>query len=77
MFKIAIECLKSSHKRIDFHYKVVISLFSVIEAEEKNQNILNKLIKKSELVFTIKTIARNKNRSIGISWEVKRKTKDF
>lgn len=77
MFKIAIECLKSSYKRIDFYYKVMISLFSVIEAEEKNQNILNKLIKKSELVFTIKTIARNKNRSIGISWEVKRKTKDF
>lgn len=38
---------------------------------------MNKIIKSYYLVFTIKTIARNKNRSIGISWEVKRKTQDF
>ena len=29
------------------------------------------------MVFTIKTIARNKNRSVGVSWEVKRKSQDF
>ena len=28
-------------------------------------------------MYTIKTIGRNKNRAIGVSWEVKRKYSDF
>ena len=34
-------------------------------------------MKSTSTVFTIKTVARNKNRSVGISWQVKRKTHDF
>jgi hypothetical protein len=45
--------------------------------EEKSTNLINKLMKSTSLVFTIKTVARNKNRSVGVSWEVKRKTHDF
>jgi hypothetical protein len=34
-------------------------------------------MKNTALAFTIKTIARNKNRSVGVSWEVKRKPHEF
>lgn len=47
------------------------------EVEDKSGNLINKFMKNTYYLFTIKTIARNKNRSIGISWEVKRKSQDF
>lgn len=53
------------------------SIASVEEIEDKSGKLINKIMKNTYLLFTIKTVARNKNRSIGISWEVKRKTQDF
>lgn len=38
---------------------------------------MNKLWKGKDYIYTIKTIGRNKNRSIGVSWEVKKKYSDF
>jgi hypothetical protein len=49
----------------------------VQELEDKSNNLITKIFGSSYLQFTLKTIARNKNRSIGISWEVKRKPQDF
>jgi hypothetical protein len=34
-------------------------------------------MKSTFTLLTIKTVARNKNRSIGLTWEVKRRPQDF
>lgn len=44
---------------------------------EENAGLINKLWKGSYLRFTIKTVARNKQKAIGISWQVARVHSDF
>lgn len=44
---------------------------------EENPSLLNKLWKGTSHVFTIKTVGRNKQKAIGISWGVKRNYSDF
>lgn len=43
----------------------------------EDNSLINKLWKGNDYLYTIKTIGRNKNRAIGVSWEVKRKYSDF
>lgn len=47
------------------------------EVQYENSGIINKLWKGTDFLFTLKTIGRNKQKAIGISWQVKRTHGDF
>lgn len=44
---------------------------------EESTGLINKIWKSTYLLFTIKTVGRNKQRAIGIQWEVQRQHSDF
>lgn len=45
--------------------------------EDKTSGFIDKLIKSTQYQFTVTTLARNRNRSVGLSWEVVRTNLHF
>ncbi len=77
MSQTSAKYFRSSHQCLNIYYKVLLSLYRFKEISDENTGIVGKLWKATYLLFTIKTIGRNKQKAIGISWEVKRQHSDF
>ena len=77
MLETAAQHPRPSYQRRNFHPEVVLAISRWEEVEDSSSNIINKLWKGKDIIFTIKTLARNKQRVVGVSWEVKRRHSDF